>query len=109
LIGNESIATYVPFWVPDPSADGPFDKLLGYNVVLNQAMPNLSAANKAILFGDLESAYMLRTDGQPSILRLNERFIDVLEVGFLAFSRIGGTGLIKSGAPQALAALQQHA
>jgi len=83
-----------PFWTPDPSADGPFTKLLGYDVVLNQAMANIGAANaKPILLGDLEQAYMLRTDGAPSILRLNERYADTLEVGFYLYSRIGGVSL----------------
>jgi HK97 family phage major capsid protein len=64
----------VPFWTPDPSVDGPFSKLLGYDVVMDQAMPNIGGANATpILFGDLSKSYMLRTDGAPSILRLNER------------------------------------
>jgi len=67
-----------PYFTPDPSADNPFSKLLGYDIVLDQSMPSPTAgaftANQLpILFGDLERAYMLRTDGQPSILRLNER------------------------------------
>lgn len=83
-----------PFWTPDPSADGPFGKLLGYDVLLNQAMPNTGVANATpILFGDLQQAYMLRTDGQPSILRLNERYADTLEVGFYLYTRIGGISL----------------
>ena len=83
-----------PFWTPDPSADGPFSKLLGYDVVIDQAMPNIGGANATpILFGDLEQSYMLRTDGAPSILRLNERYADTLEVGFYLYSRIGGVSL----------------
>lgn len=80
-----------PFWTPDPSVDGPFSKLLGFDVVLNQAMANQGAANAIpILFGDLNSSYLLRTDGQPTILRLNERFADALEVGFYMYTRVGG-------------------
>ncbi len=84
-----------PYYTPDPTSDQPFGKLLGYDVVLNQSMPGptagaFSANQTPILFGDLEKAYMLRTDGQPSILRLNERFADTLEVGFYMWSRIGG-------------------
>lgn len=83
-----------PFWVPDPTAATPFDKLLGYDVVLNQAMPNMGVANAMpIIFGDLQESYMLRTDGAPSILRLNERFADTLEVGFYLYTRVGGTSL----------------
>jgi len=83
-----------PFWTPDPSASGPFDKLLGYDVVLNQAMPASGVASATpILFGDMKSAYMLRTDGAPSILRLNERYADTLEVGFYLYLRVGGCSL----------------
>jgi hypothetical protein len=68
-----------PYYTPDPSSDSPFSKLLGYDIVLNQSMPSptagaFSANQLPILFGDLERSYMLRTDGQPSILRLNERY-----------------------------------
>ena len=55
---------------------------------------------------DLTSAYMLRTDGQPTVLRLQERFADTLEQGFLLFTRIGGASLIATGAPNALATLK---
>jgi HK97 family phage major capsid protein len=86
-----------PYFTPDPSADNPFGKLIGYDVDLNQAMPSMGASATPILFGDLESSYMLRTDGQPSILRLNERYADTLEVGFFLYSRIGGIYLGQSG------------
>ena len=43
-----------------------------------------------VLFGSLEDSYMFRTDGDPSILRLNERYADTLEVGFYLYVRIGG-------------------
>lgn len=82
-----------PFWTPDPVADNPFGKLLGYDVVLNQSMPSMGASATPIMFGDPKKAYLLRTDGQPSILRLNERYADTLEVGFFMYSRIGGTSL----------------
>jgi HK97 family phage major capsid protein len=96
-----------PFWTPDPSGDGPFSKLLGYDVVLNQAMPNAGVANATpIAFGDLQSAYVLRTDGQPTVLRLQERFADTLEQGFLLFTRVGGASLIATGAPNALVTLK---
>jgi len=91
-----------PYFTPDPSLDNPFGKLLGYDVVLNQSMPgptsNVFTANSTpILFGDLSKSYLLRTDGQPSVLRLNERYSDTLEVGFYMWSRIGGLYLGQSG------------
>jgi predicted phage gp36 major capsid-like protein len=45
------------------------------------------------MFGDLQRSFMLRTDGEPSILRRNERYADTLEVGFFLYSRIGGVAL----------------
>jgi HK97 family phage major capsid protein len=91
-----------PYFTPDPSLDNPFGKLLGYDVVLNTSMPgptsNVFTANSTpILFGDLSKSYLLRTDGQPSVLRLNERYSDTLEVGFYMWSRIGGLYLGQSG------------
>lgn len=89
-----------PFFTPDPSNNAPFSKLMGYDIVLDQAMPATGVANALpILFGDLSKAYMLRTDGQPSILRLNERYADTLEVGFFLYTRIGGISLNAGIAP----------
>jgi HK97 family phage major capsid protein len=98
-----------PFWTPDPSQDNPFGKILGFDVVINQAMPNMGASAKPVLFGSLNDAYLLRTEGQPTILRLEERFMDTLEVGFLGYSRIGGTSIVMSGAPNPLVSLAQAA
>lgn len=98
-----------PYFTPDPSNDAPFSRIMGYPVVLNQALPNMGASAKPILFGDPSSAYFKRTDGQPSIVRLNERFMDTLEVGFFLFLRLGGTSIVMSGAPNPLASLQQAA
>jgi HK97 family phage major capsid protein len=79
-----------PLFVPNP-ASGAFDSLLGRPVVLNQALPNVAAsAIGTVVFGDLSQGYLLRTDGDLAILRLNERYADTLEVGFIGYSRIGG-------------------
>ena len=97
-----------PFWTPDPAQDEPFSKLLGYPVILNQSMPNIGTANGTpIVFGDMSQSYMLRTDGAPSILRLNERYADTLEVGFYLYSRIGGISLNAGISP--LVAIKQAA
>jgi HK97 family phage major capsid protein len=98
-----------PYFTPDPSQDNPFGKILGFDVVINQAMVNMGANAKPVLFGSLNDAYLLRTEGQPTILRLEERFADLLEVGFIGYSRIGGTSIVMSGAPNPLVSLQQAA
>jgi len=87
-----------PYFLNDPSNSAPFQSIMGFPIVLNQAMPNMGTANATpILFGDLDKSYMLRTDGEPSLLRLNERFADQLLVGFFLYSRIGGCSLAPTG------------
>jgi HK97 family phage major capsid protein len=94
-----------PFWTPSPTEDNPFGKLLGAEVILNQSLPNavnsgsFVANAKPILFGDLDRSFLLRTDGSPSILRLNERYADTLQIGFLLFSRVGGASLAYNSTP----------
>jgi HK97 family phage major capsid protein len=96
-----------PFFTPDPSLDSPFSRLMGFKVVLNQALPNMGANALPILFGDPSAAYLLRTDGQPTILRLNERYADTLEVGFFLYMRAGGTSIVATSAPNPLVSIKQ--
>lgn len=79
-----------PYFTPDPVSGKAFSQLMGFDVVLNQSMPSMGANATPILFGDLQKSYILRTDGEPSVLRLNERFADTLEVGFYLYGRVGG-------------------
>jgi HK97 family phage major capsid protein len=69
-------------------------------------MPNIGASTKPILFGDLQSAYALRTDGMPSVVKLQERFADQLLVGFMGYARVSGTSIFMASAPAPVAALQ---
>ncbi|WP_433963656.1 phage major capsid protein [Tunturiibacter gelidiferens] len=79
-----------PLFIPNPSS-GVLDHILGRPIVLNQALPSAAVAgNTGVLFGDFSQGYLLRTDGDLSIRRLDERFADSLEVGFLAYARVGG-------------------
>jgi HK97 family phage major capsid protein len=79
-----------PLFIPNPSS-GAFDTLLGRPVVLDQALPNIAAsAVGTVLFGDFAQGYLFRTDGDLSIVRLSERYMDTLEIGFIGYSRIGG-------------------
>ena len=96
-----------PYFTPDPSMDSPFSKILGYPVVLNQALPNMGASAKPILFGSPSDAYLLRSEGQPFILRLNERYAELLEAGFLLYTRIGGTSIVATSAPNPQVSIQQ--
>lgn len=79
-----------PLFIPNPNG-GAFDSLLGRPVVLNQALPSIAAsASGTVVFGALSEGYLFRNDGELAILRLNERYADTLEVGFIGYSRIGG-------------------
>jgi HK97 family phage major capsid protein len=82
-----------PLFIPNPTS-GSFDQLLGRPVVLDQALPNIApSAVGTILFGDFQQGYLFRTDGDLEIIRLNERYMDTLEVGFVGFARVGGMSL----------------
>jgi len=88
-----------PLFIPAPSAEA-FDTLLGHRVVLNQFLDNVTAgqAKIALMYGD-HSAYLLRTVKPGlSVMRLNERFIDTGEIGFVGFARVGGA-LLQSTIP----------
>lgn len=84
-----------PLFIPNPNT-GTLDQILGRPVTLNQALPTAyyaaapGAATTGIFFGDFNEGYILRTDGDLSILRLDERFADTLEVGFIGYARVGG-------------------
>jgi HK97 family phage major capsid protein len=61
--------------------------LLGYNVVVNQAMDSLAAAKKVILFGDMSKFYV-RKVGAPSLYVARERFAP--DFGILGYIRFDG-------------------
>ena len=56
---------------------------------VNQAMANIATGNKVALFGDM-SKYVVRQVKDFTMLRLNERFADAGQVGFMAFNRLDG-------------------
>jgi len=78
-----------PLFIPNPSS-GAFDMLLGRPVKLNQSLPQIGDSNKTVLYGDFSQGYLFRVDGDLAIKRLNERFADALEVGFIGYLRCGG-------------------
>lgn len=70
--------------------------ILGYNVVVNQAMDSLATGNKVMLFGDM-SKYFVRKVGGPSLFVARERFAP--DYGILGYARFDGvlanTGAVK--------------
>lgn len=83
-----------PLWLPGLAVREP-DTILGYPYTINQDVAVMAANAKSILFGDL-SKYWWRDVRGVTLLRLEERYADFLQVGFLAFTRKGGR-LIDAG------------
>lgn len=94
-----------PLWLPGIAVREP-DTLMGYPYTVNQDMPSMAASAKAVLFGDF-SAYYIRDVQGVTLIRLQERYADYLQVGFMAFSRHDGA-LIDAG-QHPIKHLLQHA
>lgn len=76
-------------WQPGLSASEP-DRLLGFPVVVNQDMASSIATTAVtVLFGDM-SKYIIRDAGTIRLYRLEERYRDNDQTGFVAFSRHDG-------------------
>ncbi len=75
-----------PIWTPT-FAVGMASTINGWTYKIDNSMPNMTAGNWPIAFGDFREAYIVRRVAGASILRLTERYADYLQVGFLAFSR----------------------
>ena len=90
-----------PIWLPANSGsltDGIPDSILGKPYQVNQDMPSLGAGNTPIAFGDL-SNYWIRDVKEITLIRLNERYADNLQVGFFAFCRLDGKLINAGGNP----------
>lgn len=62
--------------------------LWGYPITVDQNIPDLAAgATGGPIFGHLQSAMVLRTVRQSDLMRLVERYADLLEVGFISYMR----------------------
>lgn len=87
-------STGQPLWALGTQAGEP-DRLLGYPIVTNNDVVVMAANAKSILFGEF-SKYKIRRVNGTSLLRLNERYADALQVGFFAYARFDGN-LIDAG------------
>ena len=75
-------------WQPGIKEGQP-DTLLNYRLVTSPFMPEISAGNKVILFGDFKSYWIADRQGR-SFQRLNELFAVTGQVGFRATQRVDG-------------------
>jgi HK97 family phage major capsid protein len=79
-----------PLWEPSIQVGVP-DVLLGYPLSLNNYMAAPAVNAKAVVFGDIREAYVIRDVSDLAVMRLVERYADFLQVGFFAFQRSDGT------------------
>jgi HK97 family phage major capsid protein len=77
-----------PLWLPGLVDRAP-DTILGSPYTINQDVAIMTATAKSLLFGDF-SKYWIRDVRDFTLLRLDERFAEFLQVAFLAFLRTDG-------------------
>jgi len=75
-----------PIFIPSMEAGQP-DKLFGFNLYYNNDMESsIATGNKTLLAADF-SKFVVRSAGGVQMVRLNERYMEELEVGFVSFAR----------------------
>ena len=81
-----------PVFVPSLEAGQP-DRIMGVPVYINNDMQSsIATATKTIIAADF-SKYVVRNAGGVQFVRLNERYMDELEIGFVAYARKDGAVL----------------
>ncbi|HET9733182.1 MAG TPA: phage major capsid protein [Acidimicrobiales bacterium] len=75
-----------PLFVPAPTENAPAT-IMGYPVVVDNAMPIMSAGAKSILFGDFYAGMVVRQVSTMAVHRLVERYADFNESAMVAFMR----------------------
>lgn len=76
-----------PLWEPSLQAGVP-SNLMGAPVLIDNGIPVPAASAKSIGFGDINAAYVVRQVSGGQMMRLEERYADYLQVGFLGFLRL---------------------
>lgn len=87
-------------WESSVVKDAPF-MLLGRPVEISDAMPEIAAGMKPVLFGDF-SYYWIGDRGKRSLKRFNELYADKGQVGFQATQRVDAKLVL----PEAIKALE---
>lgn len=65
-------------------------RLLGYEVVIDQAMPSKATGAKFLAFGDISEAYVIRRVKDVTLVTLNELYAANGQTGFMAWARADG-------------------
>lgn len=74
----------------EPLPGLPPNVLFGYPIVIDPSIPAMTANAKSVLFGNFKAGYVIRDVGPPTLLRLDERFADFAQTGFIGFVRSDG-------------------
>ena len=82
--------------------DGGFDTLLGKRIYTSPYAPELAAGQKTVAFGDF-NYYWIGDRLGITFKRLNERFAETGQIGFIASKRLDGKLIL----PEAIKVLQQ--
>jgi len=97
LMANDSVISVIrslglgsandfPIFIPSMTAGEP-DKLFGFNLYYNNDMASaITTGQKTLLAADF-SKFVVRSAGGVQMVRLNERYMDELEVGFVSYAR----------------------
>lgn len=64
--------------------------LLGYPVVIDQAMPAMAASAKFLAFGNINEAYVIRRVKDVTLVVLNELYAANGQTGYMAWARADG-------------------
>jgi HK97 family phage major capsid protein len=78
-----------PLWVPVPTVGFPAT-VNGWPYTVDNSMPEMAASARSVVFGDVRAGYIVRQVLGVQTLRLEERYAERLQVGFLGFSRMDG-------------------
>ena len=84
-----------PLFIPAMSQSAP-DTILGRRFQIDQGIADVAADARSIAFGDM-SAFTVRRALGVSMMRLEERYAEYLQVGFLGWSR-SDSALLDTGA-----------
>jgi HK97 family phage major capsid protein len=79
-----------PLWNPNVQVGGQ-DRIYGYPVLIDQNIGDISTTlntDGGMYFGDFNTCMVVRQVNQAGVMRLDERYADFLQVGFLGFVRM---------------------
>ena len=75
-----------PIFIPSMEVGQP-DKLFGFNLYYNNDMESAITTGKKTLIAADFSKFVVRSAGGVQMVRLNERYMDELEIGFVSYAR----------------------